>query len=129
MEGTYDVLLGMQKMGTVTVSRQGLYWQFSCRCAISGEVMYYLTVQVGSGREKLGILTPVDGQFGLDTKLAMKRLEQGSPAFTLQAKRNGQLGQFIAVRPEEPFAYLHRIEEAYLSTQNQQMGILLPEEK
>ena len=129
MEGTYDVMLGTQKMGTVTVRGQGLYWQFSCRCPLSGEVMYHLTVQVGNSCEDLGILTPLDGQFGINTKLAMKRLEQGSPVFTLHAKRRGQSGLFVPVRPEEPFAYLHRLQEAYLFMQNQQMGILLPEEK
>ena len=129
MEGTYDVMLGSQKMGTVSVGRQGLYWQFCCRCDLSGEVMYYLTVHVGSSTEKLGLLTPLDGRFGLNTKLAVKRLEQGSPVFVLQPRRSGLSGQFIPVYPEEPFAYLTRLHEAYLATQNQQMGILLPEEK
>ena len=129
MEGTYDVMLGSQKMGTVTVRQQGLYWSFSCRCALSGEVMYYLMVTVGDSRERLGLLTPVEGKFGLDTKLPIKRLPQGSPAFFLQAKRGGHNGQFVAVRPEEPFAYLHRLTDAYLTTQNQQMGIFLPEEE
>ena len=129
MEGTYDVLLGTQKMGNVVVSRQGLYWHFCCRCDLSGEVMYYLTVQIDRQCERLGLLIPVDGMFGLNTQLPVKRLEQGSPTFFLQARRSASCGQFIPVRMEEPFAYLTRLQEAYLATQNQQMGIILPEEK
>ena len=129
MEGTYDVTLAGQRMGDVTVSRQGLYWQFSCRCRLSGEVMYHLCVQVSDTVEKLGLLTPEDGAFCLRTKLPMKRLGQGTPVFLIRPKHEPLTGQFIPVRPEEPFAYLHRLQEAHLAKQNQQIGIVLPLEK
>ena len=129
MEGTYDVMLGTQPLGSVTVRRHGLYWHFSCCCDLSGEVMYDLTVQVGNHTVKLGLLTPAGGKFECNTKVPMKQFAQGTPVFSLRARRNGAQGLFLPVRPEEPFAYLHRLEEAYLASQNQQIGILLPAEK
>ena len=129
MEGTYDVMFAGEKMGEVSVSRQGLYWQFSCRCSLSGEVMYYLWVHVDGCDEKLGLLMPEDAGFCLKTKLAMKRFGQGRPVFTLRPKHELLTTQFVPVRPEEPFAYLHRLQEAHLASQKQQIGVVLPQEK
>ena len=129
MEGTYDVKLGPEKLGTVTVTRQGLYWQFLCRCSLSGEVMYDLTIRVGEVQEKLGLLTPENGSFCLRAKLPVKRVGQGSPQFFLQPRHAQVQGLFVPVRPEEPFAYIRRLEQAYLAVQNRQIGVMLQEEK
>lgn len=129
MEGTYDVTLGSKIMGTVTVKKQGLYWQFDCRCGLCGEVMYNLTVKAGTCQEKLGLLTPGNGGFCLRTKLPMKRLGQGSPVFYLQPRHAKVKGQFVPVHPDEPFRYLGRLENAYLTKQNGQIGLFLQDKK
>ena len=128
MEGTYDVMLGSEKMGTVTVSRQGLYWHFFCSCVLSGEVMYDLVVRLDGRQEKLGLLSPAAGKFELRTKIAAKKLGEGSPVFILRARHSAPDGLFVPVRPEEPFAYLSRLQSAYLRMQEQQIGIVLPDE-
>ena len=127
MEGTYDVMLGSQKKGSVTVIKQGLYWLFDCRCDLSGEVMYDLVIRVGDQQVKLGLLTPGNGIFCLYKKLPIKRLGQGSPVFSLQPRHPKACGQFIPIHPDEPFQYLSRLENAYLKKQGSQIGITFSE--
>ncbi len=121
--------LGDSKVGAVSVSRQGLYYRFSCRCRLTGEVMYRLMLCTDAVSENLGLLTPMDGCFGLETGLPVKRAGQGSPRFVLKPRRSPVGDRFVPVRPEEPFRYLSRLEQAYLSTQDQQLGLVFAEEK
>ena len=39
MEGIYDVMLADETVGTVEVTKQGLYYRFDCRCRLSGTVI------------------------------------------------------------------------------------------
>ena len=127
MEDTYDVKLGSQIMGTVTVKKQGLYWLFDCRCDLSGEVMYDLAIMVGEYQVKLGLMTPGNGCFCLCTKLPIKRLGQGSPMFSLQPRHAQMKDNIIPVKPDEPFCYLSRLENAYLAKLEGKPGIALTE--
>ncbi len=129
MEGTYDVKLADVTMGSATLKRDGLYWIVQCRCALGGEVMYDLTVSVGDHHEKLGLLIPEDSYHTLTTKVAVKRLGQGKPAFSLLPRHGSVRGQFVAVKPDEPFSYLNRLERAYLAIRDGQPGIVLQDEK
>ena len=129
MEGTYDVMFGSTKMGAVTVRRQGLYWQFSCRCRVSGEVMLELWISVNGERHNLGVLTPYEAVFGLEKKLAAKVLGQGRPAFSLRPRHARTEELFIPLRPEEPMQYLDRLECAYLAQREGRIGLVLPQEK
>ena len=129
MEGTYDVTLGSQKMGTVSVRKQGLYWLFDCTCSLSGEVMYDLAVRIGDTQAKLGLLTPEKGAFCLTTKLPSKRFGQGRPVFSLQPRHPEMKGMFVAVNPDEPFHYLHRLESSYLAIRAQQIGLIVHDKK
>lgn len=125
MEGVYDVSFGNQSVGKVIVQRQGLYYRFSCRCRLTGGVVCRLRVICGDRQENLGILVPVDGGFGLDTKLPVKRLGEKALAFLLVPKLERSVGTFVPVYPEEPFAYISRLKEAYLARKDGQMGIIL----
>lgn len=129
MEGTYDVLLGSQKMGSVEVSKDKLYWDFVCRCEVCGEVMYDLMVQIGNMRIKLGLLTPEGECFGLRTRLPIKRFEKGNPKFTMQPRHEAIQGDFLPVDPNAPFCYLHRLECAYLARRGEQIGVKIRKEK
>lgn len=129
MEGSYSVYFGNQPIGKVQVLRQGLYYRFSCRCKLTGNIICRLAVTCGSNRENLGIVVPMDGGFGLDTKLPVKRLGEGNMEFALVPKHETSERQFVAIYPEEPFAYITRLKNAYLIRQNGQLGILLREER
>ena len=129
MEGIYDVMLGSTKMGSVRVHKEKLYWVFSCSCTLCGEVMYDLMLRVEDAVMKLGLLTPGAGNYELHTKLPVKRVGQGSPIFTLQPRHDAMQGHFLVVDPQTPFAYLHRLETAYLARQNGKIGVVIDNEK
>ena len=127
MEGTYVITQFGEPVGQATVRRQGLYWQFSCRCDLSGETVCRVRVTCGGQQTNLGILVPEGGKFVLNTKVAASKLGSGTPEFTCQPRHPELQGKFIPLRPEEPFAYLHRLEDAFLARQNGELGIVIPE--
>ena len=129
MVGTYDIKSGDKVLGRVKVERQGLYYLFSCRCSLTGEVMHRLLVRCGGKEEDLGVCVPVDGAFGVEKKIPCKRLGEGTPEFFLLPKHEKMEGKFIPIYPEEPFSYIHRLEGAFLKHQAGQLGIVLKDER
>ena len=128
MEGTYVITQFGEAVGQATVRRQGLYWQFTCRCDLSGEMVCRVRVTCGGREADLGILVPEGGQFRLVTRVAASKLGSGTPEFICQPRRPELKGKFIPLRPEEPFAYLHRLEDAFLARQNGQIGLMIPDQ-
>lgn len=127
MVGTYEIMQGDRPVGQVCVEKQGLYYRFSCRCNLKGEGMRRLTVSCGGEREDLGVLVPLDGQFGIEKKIPCKRFPEGTPEFLICSKQERQQGKFVPVYPEEPFAYIRRLEKAFLTHQAGQLGIVIQE--
>lgn len=127
MEQSYEVYFGNRQAGKVQVLRQGLYYRFICRCQLSGDVVCRLVASCGDKRESLGVVVPMDGGFGLDTKVPAKHLGEGELKFTLLPKHEITQGMFVPIIPEEPFAYIERLKEGFLVRKEEQVGILLPE--
>ena len=128
MEGTYDVMLGSEKRGTVTVTGRGLYWEMSCRCRLYSEVMQELVARIGGRRVKLGLLVPENGAYCLKTKIPKKELPTFD-GFILQPRHEKVEADFYPIKPEEPFAYLRRLEDAYLARRDSQIGLVLCKKK
>ena len=127
MVGTYEIRRGKDTVGTATVEKQGLYYRICCRCSVTGEGMRRIVVTCGNSREDLGICVPVGSEFGLDRKIPCKRFETGNPAFLLLPKYPDAVGKFVPVYPDEPFAYMTRLKDAYLQVREGQAGIVIPE--
>jgi len=127
MEGTYPILLGGQAVGQAQVRREGLYLCFSCRCRLSGEMIYRLTVGCGEHTQNLGIPVPNGGQFCLKTKIPAKLLGEGELKITAVPKHAALAGKFVPLSPEEPFAYLNRLKNAFLEVRAGQVGVVIPE--
>lgn len=104
-------------MGKAYVTQQGLYYRIQCRCAMSTDVIHRLVVTCGQCQESLGVLVPFGQEFGLDTKLPVKRLGQGALKFKVQPKHK-QMHEMIPLSPEEPFAYIRRLRQCYLVRMN-----------
>lgn len=128
MEGNYAVTFGKNTVGKVQVLREGLYYSFYCRCQLSGDVVYRLAVRCGESEESLGVLVPMEGGFGLKKRIPAKRLGQGSPVFFLMPKHNHS-GVFAPIYPEEPFAYIAKLKDAFLIRQEGQLGAMIPDGK
>ena len=125
MEGIYPVLFGQAQVGKVQVQKQGLYYRFFCRCQMTGEVVCRLVVQCGGEMENLGVVVPVEEGFGLDTRIPCKRLGSGEPEFHLVPKHEISMGTFVPIYPEEPFAYIRNLKNAYFERRYGQEGVVI----
>jgi len=125
LEGYYQVLFGDKPVGKVQVTKEGLYYRFYCRCRMAGEVVSRLTVCWPDKRENLGVLVPVDDGFGLNTKVAAKKCGEGRPEFLIVPHKSELQGKFIPISPEEPFAYIQRLKDAFFERRYGQPGIVL----
>jgi len=123
--GNYSVSCGKAYTGKVSVQRVGLYYRITCRCRLPSGTIYRLLVQCEDRQENLGVLVPAGTGFSLETKVPVKRLGEGKPDFRLVPKYEKTGGKFVPVYPEEPFAYISRLKNAYLAEKNGQMGIVL----
>lgn len=117
----YSVTLGGKETGRVQVERQGLYYRIFCRCKLSGEVMYRLVAACGERTADLGILVPTESGFGVETRIPVSRLGEGTLSFSLRPKHD-EATIFVPIRPEEPFAYLSHLRQARLEYRDGQLG-------
>ena len=127
MEGNYEVRLGQTPIGKAQVLRQGLYYRVTCHCRLTGEVMYRLIIHCGGHDESLGVLIPMGGSFGLETKLPVKKVGEGKLDFFVLPKHPQKEGKFVPIYPEEPFSYISRLKDAHLEVRNGQTGVVIPE--
>lgn len=125
MEGIWEVSCNGEPMGQCQVTREGLYHRFRCRCRLPDGQIRCLILRVGDWERSLGVLVPGAGTFGLDTRIASRQLPQGTPVFTARIRREALEGTFVPIHPEEPFAYLTRLENAYLARRNGETGVVL----
>ena len=125
--GEYALHLGKDPVGKVQVLRQGLYYRFICRCKLSGEVVYRLTVRCGNSTENLGILVRSGEGFALDKKVPVSHLGEGEMSFLLLPKSDRLNGVFLPIYPDEPFAYINRLQDAFFARQGGQAGIVIKE--
>jgi len=127
MEGKYEIYQGEQRVGTVQVSAEGLYYSFFCRCVLSGETMCRIIVTCCGQTHSLGLPVPEGDEFVLRTRMPAKRLGQGLLQFRVIPKHTRVGGKFIPISPEEPFRYLARLENAVMQIRDGKPGILLQE--
>ena len=129
MEGNYPIYHGTQQVGQANITRRGLYYQFDCRLWLSGEVVFRLQVCCGDIVESLGIPVPEGSAFVLRKMLPANRFGREKPIFRILPKHELLEETFIPLRPEEPFAYLSRLQNAYLQRRGDQLGIVLRENR
>ena len=120
---------GGEGIGFVDVDREGLYYHVSCRCDLCAEVMYQLFLQAGDKALCLGLLVPMDGRFGMEKRVAAKQVAPGPMRFYLRPRHDAMDADFHPVSPEGPFAYLTRLEQAYLIRRDQIWGVGFQNEK
>ena len=123
LEGNYGVYFSDKLCGKVQVLRQGLYYLFVCRCQLSGDVICRLTAVFQDREQQLGVLIPMDDGFGLRTKIPIKYFSGRPVKFKASAKNDIFTGFFAPIYPEEPFQYIEKLKDAYLSKKDGQIGI------
>lgn len=127
MEGNYGVYLANRLCGKVQVQRQGLYYRFVCRCSLSGNVVCRLKICFFDREQNIGVLIPMDDGFGLTTKIPVKRFSGKPVRFCVAPEQIREALTFVPIYPEEPFAYLERLKNAFLDVKNGQPGAMISE--
>ncbi len=117
---------GSQKIGTAQVAREGLYYRIHCNCSLSGDVLYKIILHGEQTQEDLGICVPMDGAFGIRTRIPIKRIG-GELRFIAVPRHRELTDHFIPVENGSPFPYIDRLENAFLDIRNGQTGIALAE--
>ena len=125
MVGTYKILLEDEPIGEAIVRRKGLYYQFYCNCHLQSEVIYRVNVSCGGIHESLGILVPTGNTYGLTKMLPAKQFADGIPEFWLAPRHQTDRELHIDIYPEEPFAYITRLENAYLDIKSGKTAIVV----
>ena len=121
----YDVMFENQAIGKVTVEKEGLYFRFSCECQLYQPGLYRL-IAACQGREvPIGILTPGNGGFVLNTRIATKKFITQPTKFNIIPCKEERKERFIPLCADAPFAYISDLPGAKLFCKNGQTGILI----
>lgn len=121
----YNVILEKNVVGSVKVTRQGLYSRFHCACTLPDAGIYKLIVCSDDRRTNLGILVPQGSCFGLDTKIPRKNLGEGTLSFVILSAYGQSEDIFVPVKPGEPFVYLQMLDSAHAEMRGGNFGIVL----
>ena len=123
-----DIYLGDKQVGSGKISREGLYYNISCRYSFSGKVMYRLILQSPKGIHDLGICIPEQGQYILQKRIPISKVGEGDLSIYPVPKGTREKDCFIPVFPDEPFAYLSRLKNAVLEYRDGKPGVKIPME-
>lgn len=122
MQMEYGIYLGSECVGTAYVTQEGLFYRIRCQCQLTGTVPCRITVS-GEAEVDLGICVPMREGIGIETSIPMKRVGKGPLQFCIAPKKRVKTEMFVALSPEEPFGYIQRLKNAYMSRVNGQVGI------
>ena len=125
MESSYDVMHAQQCIGKAQIVKQGLYYHISCKCRLSGQVLCRLIVFSDAGQTDLGILVPKEGRFTIETKIPVKKIGTQNIRFVVLPKPVRTKGRYVPLKPEEPFAYLSQLYNAFLTRIDTQIGVTI----
>lgn len=124
MDTCFDIFLSQNKVGTVTLRKQGLYYQLECYCSIPMKERFSLVLICGSNEINLGVCVPYEKGFGLKTRIKCAAIEHREPRFALLPKNLTQKKPFYPVFKNKPFALLDNLENGYFQIQEGQAGIV-----
>ena len=84
-------------------------------------------VLTGEQTVSMGILVPMGDGFGMDTRIPVKRIGEGKTLFQVIESHAISNEPFLPIKEDEPFTYIARLKDAYMTYQNGQTGIVLKE--
>lgn len=125
MKQTFDVYLGNEVTGLAQVEKRGLYYRISCRCRLTGAVIYRLVVTCGDKDVKLGVFVPDADAFSTVTTIPIKHIGDGQMRFKIAPIHAPVEEHFIPLTATEPFAYISQLENAHLQRRDDTVGIVL----
>lgn len=125
MVGDYSVFLAGSPVGQAIVTQEGMFWRVRCHCKASADVPFTLQAAWGEEILDLGLLANSGEELTVTARINKKKVPQGKPVFRILVKHRNTVEQFLPISPEEPFAYLSKLKDAYLIYKGNQPGIAL----
>lgn len=126
MEGKYTIFYRGKQIGQVLVDREGLYYHFRCKCKFEEDAVCKLMYQYNNDSYVLGIMVPEADVFVMEKRIAIKHFEEGTPYFFIPWDTASERGMFVPISPDEPFGYLAKLTDAFLSYKNGRIGAWIP---
>lgn len=123
----YDVYDNGIVAGTVILGRRGLYYAVSCRCDPGFGRGKRLMISGDRGKIDLGRLYKIEGIFGLETSVTIKKVGEGPYRFALEDTEPS--GSFVELNDDKPFAYLNQLEHCKFAVSGGKPGLILPSKK
>lgn len=114
----YEVKIGNETVGHVTMEKQGLYYKIRCSCRLTGAIIYRLAAKIGKQIINIGICAPKGKYFCVERKLPTKLFGEETPVFSLIPKHEPMDKSFVPLRADEPFAYICELQNAYLENRD-----------
>ena len=121
----FELKIGNEVAGYVSVQYNGLYCHISCSCRLTGAVLYRLIAVIDAETVNIGICVPKGNYFCVEKRLPAKMLRGKSVSFRLVPKHQDLENRFIPIRADEPFAYITRLENSYLEIKDDITYIVL----
>ena len=125
MRTSYEVFLNEVSVGTMEVTRSGLYYKLHCICDFPTEEIYRIIVQNGDVTCDLGPCIPLENGFGITTQVPVKRIGEGVLSFFVKSKLETANKKFVPVDPNLPFDFLCALDTARFARKNGIPGVII----
>jgi len=125
LQEEYTVYFRGSSVGTVRVRKQDLFYHIRCQCHPKMPGMHRLIAKTEKGQTDLGICVPMDGAFGVETRISCKRFGEGKPEFWISPVTEDRKGLFYPVDPNMPFSEISKLRNGYFAIENGQKGVIL----
>lgn len=106
----YEVFCGQSCVGSVHITREGLYYKFHCTCTLPNRDIHRLWVSDGENNWDLGICVPSGDHFTVTARLPIKQLRGEDWSFRLLSPK--EIAAPVATG--EPFDRLADLENSRL---------------
>ena len=117
----FDITFHGVIVGNANVEKNGLYYQFQCRCKLDDDAIYRIKVSDGIHDRMLGVCIPDGMDFILKKKVPLKLFSGNSFIFTVYKSEKC----LIPVKSGVVFPHIDKLEAARLQIVNGQAYILI----
>lgn len=124
----YSILLGKESVGQAEIKEEGLYSRIHCRLSLSGDIPFQVIMKAGDREISLGTCLRRGSIFEIDTKVPRKYIGNSPLQFYAKPKRPLLPKGFVPIYPQEPFAYLLKLEQARMAVEQGIIGVYFTEE-
>ena len=122
---TSDIYLDERTVGYAEYCKEGLYLHISAKCFDIPTDFYRLIIHTQSGFTDLGVGICQNGVFVWNKRIPLRSISGEIMRYTLQANGQNRSLDFIAVDPEKPFPYFHKIPKCIYKEETGKKGICI----